>query len=186
MQKTKFYTGVGDGGRSKMGHKSLSKDSPAFWVLGNLDELNSWIGFCKSAVDPLSEIKEVSALLKEIQESLFIIQAEIAAAASEVQSSIAIGQDKIEHMEQEISKIDSILPPITKFIIAGGSEASARLDVARTIARRVERATKEYSYNNQVKSEILQYMNRLSSFLFALARFVNYKLDIKEENPSYK
>ena len=90
-----------------MGHKSLSKDNPVFWVLGNLDELNSWIGFCKSAIDSVSEIKEVSVLLKEIQESLFIIQAEIAAAASEVQSSIAMGQNKIDQMEQEISKIAS-------------------------------------------------------------------------------
>ena len=96
-----------------------------------------------------------------------------------------IGRKTIE-LEKFIGKIDKKLPIIKKFILPGGSELSARLDVARVIARRAERAT--VRFNNKKKRlppELLQFLNRLSSAFFALARYVNHAKKVKEENPKY-
>ena len=177
---TIYYTGRGDKGTSIMGAKKVSKADPLFEVLGTLDELNSWLGICKYKP------------LKPLQEDLFIAQAEIALAAMGRKKNIKyqITNDKTKRLEEEIIKIDKILPPIKKFIIPGGSELSAKLDFARALARRAERALARHSLarrrggNNY--AELLQYLNRLSSILFAHARLVNYTLKVKENNPSYK
>ena len=166
---TIYYTGRGDKGRSEMGMKKIAKDDPLFEALGALDELNSWIGYC--------QYKK----LKAIQEDLFIAQAEIALAALGKKSKIQITNAKTQRLEQEILAIDKIVPQIKKFIIPGASELSAKLDYARALARRAERA----AVRAKVSPELLQYLNRLSSILFAHARLVNYKFKIKEKNPGY-
>ncbi len=167
---TIYYTGRGDKGQSAMGPKKISKADPRFEVLGSLDELSSWLGVC--GYKPL----------RFIQEDLFIAQAEIGLAAMGQKSKIKITPEKTKHLELEILKIDKIVPQIKKFIIPGASELSAKLDFARALARRAERA----AVKAKAPAELLQYLNRLSSILFAHARLVNFKLKKKEENPSYK
>ncbi len=177
---TIYYTGRGDKGKSDMGAKKIAKDDPVFEALGSLDELNSWIGLC--------QLKAKSYNLKAIQEDLFIAQAEIGLATMGRKSNIKITKSKTERLEKEIARIDRIVPPIKKFIIPGASELSAKLDFARALARRAERdAVKANSLKpNTCSPELLQYLNRLSSLLFALARLVNYRLKKKEQNPSYR
>ena len=170
-----LYTGKGDKGQSAFGKKELPKDDVLFDVLGNLDELNSWTGFCRTEASA-----DIRAILKEIQETLFMVQADVAAAGFNYKAKSFAGN--IGQKTSELKK----LPTIKKFILPGGSEFSARLDVARVIARRAERSA--VRFNNKKKKlqpELLQYLNRLSSVLFALARYVNYKKKIKEENPKY-
>ena len=169
-----------------MGKEKVAKNDPLFLALGGLDELNSWIGFCRAGSVGNSKLKEVAQSLKNTQESLFIVQAEIAAIGSKMKPKVRVSVEKTEDTEREIACIDAKIPKITRFIIPGESEVSARLDVARTMARRVERAVKEYSTKKLLRPELLQYLNRLSSLLFALARLVNHQLKIKEEHPSYK
>jgi len=186
---TKFFTGEGDNGESKMGNQKISKGDLVFDVLGGLDELNSWIGFCRVEAEK-NEIKdiplEIQVILKEVQNNLFVAQAEIAAIAMDIQNnSKKITAEKTIILEQMIKKIDLELPPLTKFIIVGGSEISVRLDIERAIARRVEKSAVKLSKEKKLTSEFLKFLNRLSSILFALARYANFKLDIKEENPSY-
>jgi len=181
--KTKFFTGKGDKGTSAFGKKKLPKDDLLFDVLGNLDELNSWTGFSK-----VSAPKEISETLGEIQQALFLVQADVAAIGFAYKAKSFAGKIgvKTERLEKTIGGIDRKIPPIKKFILPGGSELSARLDVARVIARRAERAA--VRFNNRKKRlppEILQFLNRLSSAFFALARYANRMKKIKEENPSY-
>ncbi len=180
---TRFYTKQGDYGTSILGSKKVSKDDPIFAALGNLDELNSWLAVCRTEA---AKLKNVSVILKSIQESLFIAQAEIASVGMGYQPKIKMAAVRTSNLEKEIEKIDQVVPEITKFIIPGGCKLSTQLDFARAIARRAERGIRKYDKIKKLRPELLQYINRLSSILFALARFVNYKLRIKEENPNYK
>ena len=167
---TIYYTGRGDKGKSDMGAKKIAKDHPIFEVLGALDELSSWLGMC--------QYKK----LAQIQEDLFIAQAEIGLTAMGKKSKIMITKEKTDRLEREIIEIDKKVPPIKKFIIPGGSELSAKLDYARALARRAERT----AVSAKVSPELLQYLNRLSSILFAFARLVNYEKKVREKHPSYK
>ena len=97
-------------------------------------------------------------------------------------SKIKITKLKTERLEKEIAKIDKVVPPIKKFIIPGGSELSTKLDFARALARRAERD----AVRMKASPDLLQYLNRLSSLLFALARLANFRLKLKEKNPKYQ
>ncbi|MCP6720052.1 MAG: cob(I)yrinic acid a,c-diamide adenosyltransferase [Patescibacteria group bacterium] len=186
--RTKFFTGEGDRGESEVRGKKISKSNTLIDLLGGLDELNSWVGFCRvEAENNFSQkgLVNVSNVVGQIQESLFVVQAEVAALGFGYPKSPKINEDKTRYLETIIKEIDSVVPKIEKFIIVGGSELSARLDVARAIARRTERQAKKYSEEKQLREPVLKFLNRLSSILFALARYVNHELGIKEENPSY-
>lgn len=209
--RTKFFTGEGDEGESTVGPstgsgqpRKISKSSSLIELLGGLDELNSWIGFCRveanrrGSVDgpvrnpriphgsgQIREKPNVNEVLRLVQETLFIIQAEVAALGFGYPKSPKITDDKIKYLEDVILKVDSIVPKIEKFIIPGGSELAARLDISRTEARKVERLAKKYSEEKTLSAPLLKFLNRLSSLLFALARYANYESGEKEENPSY-
>ncbi|MDI6821160.1 MAG: ATP:cob(I)alamin adenosyltransferase, partial [Patescibacteria group bacterium] len=96
-----------------------------------------------------------------------------------------VTENKTKALENLIGVIDKITPPLKKFIIPGGSELSARLDVARVFARDLERDAVRFSKSLSISKELLQFFNRLSSALFALARYTNFKLGITEEHPTY-
>lgn len=190
IMKTKFYTGEGDKGESKVNNQAVSKSSALIELLGGLDELNSWLGLARVEAQKFS-LKNSKVLpaqvLKNIQNSLFIIQAEVAARGFGYGKSPEIEEDKIAELEGVIAEIDKVVPKIEKFVIVGGTELSARLDVARAIARRVERFAKKYSDSEESKlrEPLLKFLNRLSSALFALARYANHEEGLVEEHPSY-
>lgn len=189
--KTNFYTGRGDGGKSLFGGKRLPKSSPLFDVLGDLDELNSWLGFCRSGLNKKNNFKIKKFSLDEIlifvEESMFMLQAEVAALGFEysVKNFKRLGGEKIKYMEELIIEIDDKIPPIKNFIIPGGSDIGARLDFGRALSRRVERALIKFGEKKKISPESVAFMNRLSSLLFALARYANFKSGIKETNPRY-
>lgn len=181
--KTKFFTGKGDKGNSDLGGgKKVSKSSCNTQLLGSLDELNSWLGVCISSTDDSLVTKSI----RDIQESIFLIQAEIASVMAGYEPSKKITEQKTKDLENIIIEIDKDLPEIKKFIIPGGSKESANLDFARTLARRAERKAVMLNKKSEVSSPILSYLNRLSSILFALARYENKKRGFKEEHPSYQ
>ena len=188
--RTKFFTGAGDAGKSKIGKLEISKADFLFEVLGALDELNSWLGFCRveageQVYKKINKNLNIAAVLKEIQEILFIVQAGIAAIGFNFPVNKKISPQKTAFLENTIKKIDRELPPLKKFVVPGGSEISARLDVARALSRRVERQIVIFNRKKKVSPETLKFLNRLSSALFALARYVNYKAAVREENPGY-
>ena len=187
-----LYTGKGDKGTTKVldSKERFSKGSDLAEALGSLDELNSFLGLCKFKARQMQEGEVVlgkreektSEILREAQENLFIIQAQVAGADKKITKT------KLTKTERIINLIEKEIPPIKSFSIAGGTELSALLDIARTIARRTERKVvliKELGLR-KLPGYTLPYLNRLSSLLFALARLSNHKSDIKEENPSYK
>ncbi len=176
-----LYTGKGDGGTTTAfgcDQQRISKSSELPEALGALDELNAFLGFVK--VRAVGNGRVVSTL-RDIQETLFIIQAQTAGAEKRV------GEGAVKEIEDSTNGIEKEIPPLKGFSIAGGTELSALLDIARTLARRAERrliATAEAGVR-EVPPETKAYMNRLSSLLFALARLANHEAGVAEEHPRY-
>lgn len=176
-----LYTGNGDDGKTKTfgcDQQRISKSSELPEALGALDELNAYIGFVKmrSSGEP-----RIANALRETQETLFIVQAEVAGADKKV------GDIAVKNIETLIDEIEKEILPLKGFSIAGGTELSALLDVARTLARRAERrliAVTDAGAHD-LSPETRAYMNRLSSLLFALARLANHLAGVAEETPHY-
>jgi len=176
-----LFTGKGDGGTTKAfgcDQQRISKSSELPEALGSLDELNAFLGFVKMRAGDVPRIQEI---VRATQEQLFIVQAEVAGADKRLaEGSVAVVEKLVNDIEKEI-------PPIKSFSVAGGTELSATLDVARTLARRAERrivAVIEGGFR-EITPETKAYMNRLSSLLFALARLANHLEGVAEENPKY-
>lgn len=185
--RTKFFTGVGDGGKSVLGKQSFSKDDAFFEFLGTLDELNSWLGFCGVSIrkGKRKYVVDFKTVLFRVQEILFVIQAEVAGIFFKSPKYPMLQASATAYLADTINRIDAILPPLTKFVIPGGTELSTKLDVARAIVRRAERLAVALARKKKISREILQFLNRLSSLLFALARYENFVRGLKEKNPAY-
>jgi cob(I)alamin adenosyltransferase len=176
-----LYTGKGDTGTTTAfgcDQQRISKSSELPEALGALDELNAYLGFAKmrSTGEP-----RIADALRDMQETLFIIQAEVAGAEKRV------GEGAVKEVEKLVNEIEKEIPPLKGFSIAGGTELSALLDVARTLARRAERRVilvKELGLR-ELAPETLAYLNRLSSLLFAFARLANHLAGVAEETPRY-
>lgn len=174
----KYFSGIGDKGESIFGNIILSKSDPIFSALGSLDELNSTIGWCRASS---GKVRKVAEILKNIQRQLYIAQAEIASEKFHFKIPKRMEEQHTVELERIILDLGSKIPEINYFIMPGAGELSARLDLARAIARRAEREV--IKSKKGVNLEVIRYLNRLSSLLFVLARFVNFKLKIKENRP---
>lgn len=186
-----LYTKAGDEGKTTLYHcnQKLSKSSKVIEALGALDEVNSFLGVIKIKVIQGETLKRKKGLsldyhkiLHQIQENLFIVQAEVAGAEKRLPAS------KVNQAEKIIAGIEKEIPPIKTFTISGATEISALLDFARTLARRAERRVIAVAEEEVVKisRQTLSYLNRLSSLLFALSRQSAYKSGINEQSPDYK
>lgn len=176
--KSKLYTRRGDDGTTSLvGGTRVMKDSPRLQAYGTIDELNSWLGLL-AASDAIAP--DTRATLRSIQHRLFDIGAALATEPESAWQPQLPGQQAIEHLEQAIDQIDATLPPLRQFVLPGGHPDAARANVARTVARRAERAIITLSQTTAVDPVILQYINRLSDFLFALSRQININANIDE------
>jgi cob(I)alamin adenosyltransferase len=183
-----LYTRKGDKGTTKTFgcDQRISKSSIIAEALGSLDEINSFLGFCKikAKKEELLVSKDivVDRTIHDIQKNLFIIQAELAGA------SMSIDEGRVKEMETIIDAIEKQLPPIKTFFVSGGVELATVFDIARTISRRAERRVVEASEEGKtpVSKFTLAYLNRLSSILYAFARLANHRAGISEESPDYK
>lgn len=181
-----LYTGKGDNGTTKTFgcDQRISKSSLIAEALGALDEVNSFLGICKTdehAKDPLLEGYTFADMVEWSQQQLFIVQAHVAGADK------VIDKEKIVHMEQVVNLIEKELPPIATFFVSGGTVIATHFDVARTLARRAERRVVAVADEGrtQVDPNILTFLNRLSSLLYALARLANHRAGVIEEIPHY-
>ena len=186
-----LYTRKGDNGTTKTFgcDQRISKSSTVAEALGSLDEVNSYLGFARAkSKDRKATFKieneeiKFSEVLLEIQQNLFIVQAEIAG------STLAINLEKIKQVEKLVDAIEKVLPPIKSFFLSGATLLGAIFDVARTLARRAERrvvAVKEEG-KVAVSAETMTYLNRLSSLLYALARIASHVEGEAEIKPEYK
>ncbi len=175
-----LYTRRGDDGTSGLfgGKGRLPKDCPLFEALGTVDELNSLLGVCFAKAES-NKNEEIVKLLRASQEDLFIVQAELAGADKKLE------QSHVDRLEGEIAKLEARFENPNSFIIAGGSELSALLDYARSVSRRAERQVLAVQSDHPTSSETHKYLNRLSSFLYAAARFAAASAGVEEQKPSY-
>jgi cob(I)alamin adenosyltransferase len=128
----------------------------------------------------------MGTFLANVQELLFIAQADVAARGLGYPRKIVIAREHILYLEAVIGHVDHILPALTSFVVPGGTERAAVLDLARTRARALERFAVGALGRRAETADMLQFLNRLSSVLFALARYDNYRAGVREQVPSYK
>ncbi len=173
-------------GRTRQAGQRFSKSSIIAEALGSLDELNSFLGIVKSRCNQGQTFLQIQGLtlisvVHEIQENIFIIQAQVAGVDKK------ISEEKVKEVEKIIDGIEKEIPKIKSFIIPGANEISAMFDFARTLARKTERRVVAVSEENIIKidSNTLKYLNRLSSLLYVLARFSALEKGEKESNPTY-
>jgi cob(I)alamin adenosyltransferase len=175
----KIYTKTGDEGEtSLLGGKRMSKSCIEMEVIGELDELNAALGVVLSFRAEQNEAEESLYLFfQSIQRDLFKIGSEIASLQTPLNENIEkIGENKILELENKIDELWSELPELKNFILPGGSAVGAHLHLARTVCRRAERQMVAFGKSALVRPELYKYLNRLSDFLFAAARWVNRKV----------
>lgn len=184
-----LYTRKGDNGTTKTFgcDQRISKSSIVAEALGSLDETNSFLGLVRARTEGKSfEIDgrkiNFADLILEVQQNLFIVQAEVAGAI------MSIGAEKIKEVEEIVDGIEKVLPPIKSFFISGATKNGAVLDICRTLVRRAERRVIEAKEEGKIKvsAETLSYLNRLSSLLYALARIASHQEGKVEIKPDYK
>lgn len=181
----KLYTKTGDKGQTSLyGGKRVSKASARVEAYGNIDELNSAIGVALSFIDN----EALNAQLKKIQYDLFTLGAEVATPTDKLflangkpRLPITISEKEINELENWIDELDAQLEPLQHFILPSGGKASAHLHLARTICRRTERSVIFLNENEELRSEIIIYLNRLSDYLFVASRF-SAKMNGEKEN----
>ena len=176
----KIYTKTGDSGEtSLLGGGRVTKDCITMHVVGELDELNAVLGVVGANFS--AEFLELKKQIEKIQTDLFKVGAEMVSLQSEVNKNLVkVGESEIVELENGIDKMWTELPELKNFILPGGSIAGAHLHQARTICRRAERALVGFGREQNIRPEIYQYLNRLSDWLFAAARWANLKLKIDE------
>ncbi len=164
MRISKVVTKTGDKGETGLGDGSrVSKDDPRIECIGALDELNSFVGFAKVAIADES----IKTFLEKIQNNLFNIGGSLAMPGVDIKT---IDEACIAALEKQVDAWNSELPPLKEFVLPGGSEASARLHLARTSTRNAERKLVSFHKNEPLPDVWLQYINRLSDVFFVLAR----------------
>lgn len=182
-----LYTGKGDRGKSVIGKRKVDKNNLVIEVLGDLDQLNSLCGLVKARLKD----HRLKRTLHDVQEALFIVQANLAYLMYPKFKPPAFTAERVAGLETIIDGIEKRLEVRRAFIIPGSNEESAWLDYLRTVAREIERSvlrlSKQKSFGKlKAKREILAYLNRLSSLFFALARQAAKRKRIHEPSPQYR
>jgi len=164
VRLTRIYTRGGDKGETSLGDGSrVSKLDPRVAAMGDVDELNSLIGWADG--------------LDRIQNELFDLGADISVPFAGNEDRLRIADEAIERLEQEIEAANAALPELKSFVLPGGSERAARLFLARAVCRRAERAVLAVPDTNPLAAV---YLNRLSDLLFVLARAANAEAGVEE------
>ncbi|HWJ69779.1 MAG TPA: cob(I)yrinic acid a,c-diamide adenosyltransferase [Sphingobium sp.] len=173
VRLNRIYTRTGDDGTTGLVDGArLPKDHPRMVAIGDVDELNSLLGL---AVAAMAE-REEARLLQTIQNDLFDLGADLATPGADFTPSqmvLRIVPAQVARLEATIDALNEPIPPLRSFILPGGSEAAARVHVARAAARRAERAAITASGMVTINPAALSYLNRLSDLLFVLARALN-------------
>lgn len=174
----KIYTKGGDKGQTSLvGGSRISKDHDKIEAYGTVDELNAWIGVLADA----PENQEKREILKEIQDRLFTIGAELASEPEQNRKKLPeLFEEDIELLEKQIDLYTESIPPLRAFVLPGGHTLVSFAHVARTVCRRAERQAIRLSNIEPVNPMIIKYLNRLSDYLFVLSRKITQELNAPE------
>lgn len=178
IKKSTLYTRTGDSGTTSLvGGQRADKDDPRLKAYGTVDELNSHLGLvCARATDP-----DLIETLRWIQHRLFDLGAYLACPPDgSFTLPPGISEADIARLEKTIDMIDSRLPKLNRFVLPGGTVAAAEAHVARTVARRAERRIITLNRLCPIDPIAIRFINRLSDFLFAVARFNNVNSGVDE------
>jgi cob(I)alamin adenosyltransferase len=170
---SRIYTKSGDAGETGLGDGSrVPKDAPRVAAYGEVDELNAALGLVVANCPDCPE----AALLRGVQNDLFDVGADLCVPVSPAEDpgkGLRVVPAQYERLEQAIDRLNEGLEPLRSFILPGGTPAAAWLHLARTVCRRAERAVVALTHAEKVNPHALIYLNRLSDFLFVLARVAN-------------
>lgn len=176
LARVRIYTRTGDRGEtSLMGGGRVAKDHVRVAAYGDVDETNAAIGAARAA--PPADLAD--ALLAAIQRDLFTIGGALATPEPErlrqrQRDKVVIAPDRTAALETAIDAADAELPPLTAFVLPGGTPKAAAFHLARTACRRAERAVVHLAHQETVPDDVIVYLNRLSDLLFTLARLANH------------
>ena len=179
MKITKVYTRTGDKGQTSIvGGIRVSKASARLEAYGTVDELSSHLGLLAAM---LSE-GEYHDMIIRVQNNLFNVCTNLATDQSQtpLYDSAKLADGEIELLEKEVDRMMKLLPERQGFILPGGTPVAAQAHVCRTVCRRAERRIVALSEVAQISPETLQYVNRLSDYLFVLAKIINFNAEVSE------
>ncbi len=182
--KMKIYTKTGDKGQTSLVYgQRVEKNHVRVEAYGTCDEANSMIGLAIAYMndEDFARKEELLKSFSSIQTILFHVGAELATpAGKEVKWKLT--EKHVKSLEDEMDELDATLSPLKNFILPGGTKAGATLHSARTIVRRAERSA--VGLSDELSPHVLSYLNRLSDYLFIVARYVNSQM--KKEEPVLK
>lgn len=177
--EVKIYTRSGDEGMTGMlGPRRVFKDNPRIDAYGTVDELNAVIGLIRSDMND----DNIDLLLKEVQEDLFVLGSALADPDPKGPFFHAITTNHVSRLERAIDSMQEELEPLKSFILPGGSKPASQTHLARTICRRAERdvVSLHHIEHEPVDPVTIVYLNRLSDFLFVMARLINLRAGIAD------
>ena len=178
----KIYTKTGDTGHTSLFDGTrVTKADARVDAYGEVDELNAWLGLARASRSDAGPDTAVDEALVRIQRDLFALGAQLADPGEKLAARVTkavIADADVERLEQLIDQMDMELPPLRRFILAGGTPAGAALHVARTVCRRAER--RMVALRPPIDPVLVRYVNRLSDLLFVLARVVNHRAGVSE------
>ena len=167
----KIYTKKGDNGETVLlNGKKVKKDDPIVEVIGCFDELNASLGLIHTV-----RTKQIKKIILDLQRDLFLMGSSIVGGDHTIDYL-----EKTRKLEELIDEFSKQMPPLKNFILPGGSKYAAQLHLSRALARRLERRVVSVQKEHQYIRDLMKYLNRLSDLLFVMARYVNFKLGIKE------
>ena len=168
----KVYTKKGDKGYTMLlGGERVPKSHLRIEAYGTIDELNSILSFLPYYLTSRDDLQN---LVFEVQHLLFLIGAHLAQAPGAKVSLAAFPEEALTHLERSIDAMEKDLPPLRNFILPGGTVANSYAHLARTVCRRAERACVALHTHEPLEAFILKYLNRLSDWLFVLARYFSF------------
>lgn len=178
---TRVYTRTGDDGSTGLADGSrVPKDSSRVEAYGEIDELNTIIGWARTIADESKNLSELSKQLASISNDLFDLGAELATPNMNTGVSTSITQSRITELESWMDKMNEDLPELRSFILPGGTQLNSVLHLARAVCRRAERSIVSLNRNETIRPEVIGYVNRLSDLLFVMSR-ASLKAAGKEE-----
>lgn len=177
VNEVKLYTKTGDKGQTSIIGGRVEKDDIRVEAYGTIDEANSFIGQAMTLLKD-QQFADIYQELVKIQHELFDCGGDLAVVKEKYPYKTTI--QMVEYLEERIDHYVKEAPELEKFILPGGSAASAVLHIARTVVRRAERFTVTLQKEVEINQNVLIYLNRLSDYLFAIARVINYRLGVHD------
>jgi cob(I)alamin adenosyltransferase len=175
----RIYTKSGDDGTTGLlGSRRVSKDDCRVDAYGTVDELNAALGVARG----LGLDAQADGLVARIQDELFVVGSALADPSPQGRFHHAISLEHVERIERTIDELEAELKPLTQFILPAGTLSAAQLHLARAVCRRAERLIVKLARQpgEDVPKQLIAYLNRLSDFLFVLARAVNHRAGVPD------